>query len=336
MRRNIPILIAALSVGILILLKVFIYPDCFSFDSHDEANHAFPSLQVARTAILEGELPTINYYNNFGSTILGDGLTYPFSLQSLTYYLFDSPVAMTVNRFLIAILTIITAFGFFRIYLSNFPSLICATLIYFNPVAFWYPVHQYQMAAPFLFASIYLLNKFNIHKSANYFFALFLLFCVLILSVSINHAVLIIPFILTWSLCRNNFHINRISIAPLVALIAALIFSYPQTLDFARNFQLSARSSEGVYDSILTNFHELFLGLIIPPGEWIAYNYGAQLQVTSYLSMFVILTIFSGVWLIRKKIAWKQTTLFFCGIVPTLLAIILYMNSNIRLAIPLV
>lgn len=336
MFRKISLIIVAVSIGILILSKVFIYPDCFSFDSHDEANHAFPNLYVAKTAILSGELPTINFYNNFGAPLLGDALTYPFAIQAITYYFLDSHLAMTVNRFVIAIATVIAAFGFFRIYLGFFPALVSAVLIFFNPVSFWYPVHQYQMAALFFFLSFYLLNKFNIHKSIPYFIALFALFCALILSVSINHVVLMVPFLLTWSFFRNGFRIDRISVAPLVALVCALIFSYPQTVDFVHNFQTSARASEGVYDSILTNARELFLGLVIPPGEWISYNYGAQLQVTTYLSIPVMLAVLLGAWLIRKKIVWKQTTLFFCGILPTVLAIVLYMNSELRLAIPLV
>jgi len=336
MLRKISLTLVAISVGILILAKVFIYPDCYSFDSHDEANHAFPGLHVAQVAIRAGELPTINFYNNFGAPLLGDALTYPFAVQAITYYFLDSHLAMTVNRFVIAVATVIAAFGFFRIYLGAFPALVCAVLIFFNPVAFWYPVHQYQMAAPFFFASFYVLNKFNIHRSALYFIALFILFCAMILSVSINHVVLMIPFLLTWSFCRNGFRVDRIFIVPLVALAGALIFSYPQTFDFAQNFLASARAGEGVYDSILTTSRELFLGLIIPPGEWIAYNYGAQLQVTTYLSMSVILAVLSGAWLIRKKIAWKQTTLFFCGILPTVIAIILYMNSGLRFAIPFV
>ena len=336
MFRGISLALVALSIGVLILAKVFLYPDCYSFDSHDEANHAFPGLHVAQTAIRAGELPTINYYNNFGAPLLGDALTYPFAVQAITYQFFDSHLAMTVNRFVIAVVTVVAAFGFFRIYLGFFPALVCAVLIYFNPVSFWYPVHQYQMAAPFFFASFYLLNKFNIYRSALCFFSLFALFCAMILSVSISHVVLMVPFVLFWSFSRNGFRVNRISVAPLVALVCAVIFSYPQTFDFAQSFQASARASEGVYDSILTTSRELFLGLLIPPGEWIAYNYGAQLQVTTYLSLPVILAVLSGTWIIRKKVAWKQTTLFLCGLLPTVMAIILYMKSELRFAIPFV
>lgn len=335
MFRRTSLLFVAVSVAILVLAKVFIYADCYSFDSHDEANHAFPSLQVAREAILAGELPTINFYNNFGTPLLGDALTYPFAVQSISYYFFDSPVAMTLNRFIVAMATVISAFGFFRIYLSFFSAIVCALLIFFNPVSFWYPVHQYQMAAFFFYTTFFVLNKFNIHKSPRYFLALSLLLSVLILSVSINHLILMVPFVLIWSLCRNNFKFDRITLAPSVALIAGLLFSFLQTLEFFSNYAASTRVGEGVYDSILISMRELFLGLIIPPGEWIAYNYGAQLQITTYLSVPVMLAVLSGAWLIHKKTHWKQASLFFCGILPTAIAIILYMNSNIRLQIPL-
>src|SRR4051812_19241863 len=112
---RISLFMTAFSIGLLIISKVLIYPDCYSFDSHDDANHAFPSLAIARAAILSGELPTINLANNFGLPLLGDALTYPFAIQALTYYVADNPIAMTINRFLIAILTVIAAFGFFRI-----------------------------------------------------------------------------------------------------------------------------------------------------------------------------------------------------------------------------
>src|SRR4030043_2425252 len=102
MLRKISLTLVAISVGILILAKVFIYPNCYSFDSHDEANHAFPGLHVAQVAIRAGELPTINFYNNFGAPLLGDALTYPFAVQAITYYFLDSHLAMTVNRFVIA------------------------------------------------------------------------------------------------------------------------------------------------------------------------------------------------------------------------------------------
>ena len=54
MFRKISLSVAAVLVGILVLTKVFLYPDCYSFDSHDEANHAFPGLHVAQTAIRAG------------------------------------------------------------------------------------------------------------------------------------------------------------------------------------------------------------------------------------------------------------------------------------------
>ncbi|OGQ35654.1 MAG: hypothetical protein A3F16_00460 [Deltaproteobacteria bacterium RIFCSPHIGHO2_12_FULL_43_9] len=326
----------AVTAGFLILTKVFIYPSCYSFDSHDDANHAFPYNYVARQAITDGEIPTINYFNNFGAPILGDALTYPFAIQATTYYFFDGPTGMTINRFIIGILTILAAFFFMRIYLSTFPSLVCAMLTLFNPVSFWYPVHQYQMATPMFLLGICLINRLIKTKLARDFILLSILFCIMVLSVSINLIIFMIPFFIVFAFCRNNFRFDKIFIAPIVALVATLSFSFPQTFDFIRNYLTSARVDEGVYSGILTSLRELFLGIAIPPGEWLPYNYGAQLQAITYISIPVILLVISGALLIKKKRAWKQISLLFCGIIPTFIALLLYVNTDLRFFIPLV
>lgn len=336
MTGRISLFILAVTAGLLIVTKVFIYPNCYSFDSHDDANHAFPYNYVARQALSAGEIPTINYFNNFGAPILGDALSYPFAIQATTYHFFDGPLGMTINRFLIALLTIFSAFYFFRIYLGFFPSLVCSMLALFNPVSFWYPVHQYQLATPLFFISICLMNRFIKTRSVNAFLTLTILFCILILSVSINLVIFMVPFFVAWAFCRNRFKFDRIFLAPIIALGSAIIFSFPQTYDFIRNFLTSARVEEGVYSGILNSVRELFLGISIPPGEWLPYNYGAQLQAISYISIPIILFTISGAFLIRKEELWKQTSLLLCGIIPTVIAIILYVNTELRFVIPLI
>jgi hypothetical protein len=111
-------------------------------------------------------------------------------------------------------------------------------------------------------------------------------------------------------------------------------FLYSQTFDFIRNFLESSRKNEAVYDSVLKTFRELLMGMLIPPGEWLAYNYGAQLQVISYLSLPILLAILSGYWLTRKKVNWKTKSLFWCGAVPTLIALYLSLNTRIHFKIP--
>lgn len=333
--KKLILFLSALSVGFLILSKIMIYQDCYSFDNHDDANHAFPNLTIARQALSMGEIPTINYFNNFGAPILGDALTYPYSLQSISYYFFKNPVAMTLNRVLMVLATFFFSYLFFRIFLSFLPAFVCSLLSEFNPVSFWYPVHHYQMATPLFFLSLYLMNRFLQKKSKVDFVLMFFLFIVLFLSVSINLVGLMLPFFIAWSLTRNSFKLDRYFFAPLFSFISALLATAPQTIDFVRNFMISARAGEGVYESILTNARELFLGLLIPPGEWIAYNYGAQLQVTSYISVPILLTLFTSLFLIHKKRIWKQSSLFLCGFLPTLICIGLYVSTRIRFSIPL-
>ena len=88
-------------VGTMLILKTFFFPGCLAFDSSDEANSAFVNLFAAREIWAAGEIPFINLFQNFGSPILGDSLTFPFSIQSLFYIFLDAPVAMTVSRFVI-------------------------------------------------------------------------------------------------------------------------------------------------------------------------------------------------------------------------------------------
>ena len=319
------------------MLKVFLFPDCFSFDTHDDANHAFPNLFVAQKMLLSGILPTVNYYNNFGVPLLGDGLTYPFGIQTLIYYFFDGPIGMTINRFLISVGTVTIFFFFFSLYLKKPTALLCAGLAFFIPISFWYPVHHYQMATFFGFLLVSLGKVFFEQPKTHIFLIIFIVWTMMIVSVSINHVILFIPFWLTWCFCLNNFRLNSLLLVPLIAMAAGLVFSSVQTFDFFYHFRESARVSEGVYDSVLTNFRELLMGILIPPGEWLPYNYGAQLQVSTYISAPIIISIVSGIFL---KSSWRDRVLspaiILCGIVPTCLALFLYITPELRLRLPLI
>jgi len=337
LRQYFSITYLAVSAGFLILLKVFLFPDCLSFDTHDDANHAFPNLFVAQKMLLSGVLPTVNYYNNFGVPLLGDGLTYPFGIQTLIYYFFDGPIGMTINRFFISVGTVAIFFFFFSFYLKKPTALICSGLAFFIPISFWYPVHHYQMATFFGFLLISLGKIFFERPKTHIFLIIFIVWAIMIVSVSINHVILFVPFWLTWCFCLNNFRLNSLLFVPLITMAAGMVFSSVQTFDFFYHFLESARVSEGVYDSVLTNFRELLMGILIPPGEWLSYNYGAQLQVSTYISAPIIISILSGIFL---KSSWHDRRLslaiILCGIVPTCLALFLYITPELRLRLPLI
>ena len=176
------------------MLKPLIFDGCFSFDTHDDANHAFPNLKVARDSIANFQLPLINFYNNFGVPLLGDGLTYPFGVHSATYWFFAEHVAMTINRILIVAISVVSSFFFFRIYLSYVAAIICAVTAFFIPIVFWYPVHQYQMASVFYFLILIFSHRYFYKPTRVNLLLVQFLWVFMILSVSINHVIIFLPF----------------------------------------------------------------------------------------------------------------------------------------------
>ena len=104
------VLLLILSVIILFISKVVLYESCFLFDSNDDSNHTFVNLFESFRHLKSLQLPFINIFNNFGTPLLGDALTYPFSIASLTYLLFDPQLAMTINRIASATLILLLFF----------------------------------------------------------------------------------------------------------------------------------------------------------------------------------------------------------------------------------
>ena len=157
------VLYFALTLSALIVVKVFYYPDCFAFDSNDDANHTFVNLKAAQDTLRQGALPNLNLYNNFGTPLLGDALTYPFAVQAITYWFLPGYEAMTVNRFVIVFLTALVVCAFLRRYMSLVAALIFTlTLIYLTPSHFQILGIVSVLIWLFLFFS-----KFSRHPSMN-------------------------------------------------------------------------------------------------------------------------------------------------------------------------
>lgn len=316
---------------VIILMKVILFQDCFSFDSHDDANHAFPNLSLSMEYIKNLSIPTFNFYNNFGVPLLGDALTYPFSLQSITYYILPDYIAMTINRILIIFLTYFAAFKFYQIHNLSTSIPILSLITLFIPVAFWYPVHHYQMNLFFFLFIFFLIDKFFKIPNKRNCLILFLVSIFYVFSVSINLVLLALPFYLIWVILRYD------DLKPKIIFLSGLFFSvlaitFFQNYEFFSNYFNSGRIDESVYYTILTSFRELFLGVIFTPAEWIGYNYGAQLQIISYISFPIIIFAINGFFIKspNKKI------ILYCGLIATVIALFLYVQTKIWLNIPLI
>ena len=110
-----------------------------------------------------------------------------------------------------------------------------------------------------------------------------------------------------------------------------------QTLEFFNYFFESARVGQGVYRSILETPRDLLLGMVVPPSEWLPYNYGAEQQVSPFISIPIICFGFAGTVLaLRQKDKDSAITILLLGVLPTTAAYILYLFSDLRLQLPLV
>ena len=321
-----------------IFIKLFIYDNCFSFDVHDDSNHAFVNLKIIRETLFKFDFSFFNYFNNFGQPILGDGLTYPFSIQSITYYFFEDHIAMTINRIVVFFLSLVVGFIFFNLFFKSYIAVILSTLLLFNPIAFWYPVHHYQLTSFFYLSGLILVYKLSKEISSKLIILLFLTLTFFILSVSINNVIFSIPFFILFLLLLTNFTINKNFIIISSISILSVIITLNQNIDFIINISRAARTEEFVYFSDLMNLREFFLSLIIPPTEWIPYNYGAQNQMITYYSLPIIIGIFYGFFSFQNKKGNYKIfySALLCGLLPHIFILVLNYLHEIRMHLPLI
>jgi len=215
-RRQLPAFVPLLTfamISLFLVYKALFLPDCLAFDRNDDAAHTFPGLFVAFEIIAQGEVPLMNVYNNFGTPILGDAFTYPFAIQSVTYAFMPAPLAMTVNRVIIAIATMLALYGFFRATFGRFEAILVSIVSFFTPGFFWHFAHHHYQAALLIFVCFLLVfvkyGRGEIGARAMTFLV-FALGLVFILSVSINLVAIAIPFLL-----GTNKNAAKISVAAL-------------------------------------------------------------------------------------------------------------------------
>jgi len=293
----------ALTVSILLLMKVFLYDQCYSFDTNDDVNHTFVNLKAAQDILRQGALPDINLYNNFGTPLLGDALTFPFSLQSITYWFLPGPQAMTVNRAVISFLTIIFLFLFLRQFLSQLSALVCSLIVFFSPGQFWNLAHHhYQMSLLCLCFILYVQTRNLSLDRMTYLLLLWIGYCVLFLSVSIQPVLLAIPFLLLFLPIKDGFRTAKVpSVLNFMALLSAVIATWPHTAVFFKNIAGSTRAQWSPYSGILSTIREQLLALILPPGEWMHYGINGHFSVVTYYSIAYLVFAAIGILSLTRK-----------------------------------
>lgn len=243
----VPLIIASASI-----LKVFLIEDCFAFGWTDDVFHSFVNLSVARSIIESGELPMMNYFNNFGTPLLGDLLTYPYSFQALTYWLLPDHLSMTVNRFALCFLTIAALTWYLRKYMTLASASLCAFLVFQTPGFLQHFAHYHYRMTLLLFVCLLAAQErfSNSRKFSDYFF-LYIACVVLFLNINHNLSLLIVPFLLANQIFITEKKVLRLKLFHLSAAIAAgIIFSYPETLAFFLSLVGSIRMEQGYLDNL--------------------------------------------------------------------------------------
>ena len=319
----------AITVSILILIKVFIYDPCYAFDSNDDVNHTFVNLKASQDIMQHGSIPEINLYNNFGTPIIGDALTFPFSIQSITYWLLPNYLAMTVNRAIIAFLTIIFLFLFFRTFLSPLSAMFSSLLVFLSPGVFWnFAHHHYQMALLCFSFILFIQNKCSCQSRPRVIdiFLLWIGYTVFFLSVSIQPVLLSLPFLVLFIPIKDRLKSIRTWILNISMLISAAILTSPQTYLFLKSISGSTRAHWSPYSGLFTTERQQLLSLLLPAGEWMHIAINGHFAIATYFSIaFLLFTIAGFLSLLKeyRKNFSVISMILLLGVVPLVLGFIL-------------
>lgn len=340
--ENIYLYLAILSLSVIVIGKAILMDGCFAFDANDDANHTFPGLNTSKLLLGEMSLPYFNFFNNFGTPLMGDSLTLPFAIQAIPYYLTDAdnyPWVMTINRFLISFLTLLVLVVYYRTFkIGKLSSFIAAVCVFSNFGFFWhFAHHQYQLTV-LVVTCILLVQK--IYASKNSYLSLIIiigaLYSIMIYSVSSNLVLIGSIFFLLYTIilsrnwkfvfsCYFGFMLGAILALPqLVAVVLALIGSVRSGVGYAEAFGMDFNLSNLLLRTFfLTNSNDITLN--------------SHIYSAVYLPAFILTAITIGGYLLWKTKKFNELiAVFFLGLCPILFVWTLLLSPEIWGLIPLI
>jgi hypothetical protein len=233
--------VVPLLVGYCVISRAFQGDGFLPIDTGDEPAETFIQVPLAHAQLAAGDLPKINLYNNFGTPILGEPVVYPFALHALSYALFRPVVAMLVNKFVLAALSMVVLTAFFARYFPPLIGSFCAFLTFSSPAFFYFFQNHPHQGALFYYGLVLLaLRRFIDGRTAArglWLYAACLLFD---LSVGINGAVLGTAFVGVYALLLAGRSWKALAWA-LGLWAAAAVAVYPHFAEFIRLAAASAR-----------------------------------------------------------------------------------------------
>lgn len=271
----------------------------FSFDPNDDATISFPSLAVARGILAQGEWPQINYYNNFGTPLAGDGTTLAFAPQALTYVFLPPHVGMTVNRFLACFLSMVLLVGFFRRHVPPGAAALAAFWVTTFPNWLWHSQHHHYQMTIFCLALILLTQsrlheKFSVWRMAQLFAALLMAN----ISVSPNmtvylHGFSALVYVLHVRIREKSAVLRWFAYGTLVLASFAVVL--PDWVAFIRNIGLSKRVGMLYLPSQEFTLDDAALALIGGFKVWQGYDISVTIP-----GILIVLSVY-GFWRDRKR-----------------------------------
>ncbi|MCB4757588.1 MAG: hypothetical protein LHV69_11270, partial [Elusimicrobia bacterium] len=317
------------SVAFFIVLKVFILPECFAFDIRDDSG-TFARLFVAKAMLLQGKIPMMNLFENFGTPILGDAMTYPFSPQSVTYYFLPDSVAMTFNRFAIGLATMILLIVYYRKYLSRFTSVVCAFLAIMTPGFLWhFAHHHYQMALLMFVVVLLVQRRFSASMTGMNLMCLQVALTVAVLGISANVIAIMFGFIVLNQYFESGNRLDRRMSYLMAAMAGAFLFSYPQTVSFVETALGSVRR-QLIYDYSMTMLHMVHAMAAMPTPNHISVG----ISYTTPIIFFALLNICPFGFKCRLTASQKKYLVL--GIVPFGLILFHLWQPDVLLRVPFV
>jgi hypothetical protein len=304
-------------------------------DAGDEAAETFVQLPLVYDQLAAGDILKINLFNNFGTPILGEPVVYPFALHAWTYFFFRPVMAMLVNKFILAALSVAVLTVFFSRY---FPLLICSVcaLLAFSSPAFFYYFQNHPHQGALLYYSLILLavRRFFDQPSATRGFWLYAACLVFLLSVGVNGALLGTGFVFAYAFLLAGRRWRLLGWG-LALWLAALVAVYPHFFEFFRLAAESARKQLDYQNLTSVSRIEFLRGLLVHRLE--------ALQTEIFYSAPVLALLLAGLALLVLKgrhrgLLTHHVSRFalVLGLLPTLAVILCRLFPGLAAAVPLV
>lgn len=323
-----------------IIGKALYLDNCFAYDTNDDMNHNFTGLYMAKQLLKDGAMPFFNYYNNFGTPLMGDALTYPFALQAIPYYLADInhyPLVATINKFVLCFLTLTALLIYYRMYnFSIFTSTATAICVFFNFPHFWFFAHHHYQATLIFTVSIFIAQKSALQRDTNrlLFGTVAVLFGLMIYSVSANLIVLCTPFFVLHPFFLRAT--RKVIATNLLALFTGGVIGGIQIITIAVAAMNSARIGTSFSDDFLV--HYSWSALMLKLLYYVNF-YSSQfchVNVILYFPIILILMYGAGIYLLfRNNKTVELYTTIVLGLLPTLPIYFMLVHTELWKALPI-